>query len=404
MITEPVLISGAGLIGLALAQSLKRLGIPFVIFDRDESVTARGQGWGITLHWALQSLLDVVPEDLHQDIFNAQVIPGFDQKDTGTFLYLDASNCQTVVKIPPSRRLRVRREQLRRVLLSGLDVKWGHQTEDIEVLDDGVVVTCKNGVKLRGSMLIGAEGSSSHSRRFLRPDACDLNQLPVQFCGASVEMTSAEISELQALDPLLFQGTVPGTNTFFWFSLLGSPEYTGKTDTWVAQVNLSWPTNDTSPLKTREEKIAAIKAHSQGLAPVLQRAVDKITSQSEALEIRLADWPCLTWNNRNGRITLVGDAAHAMTMYRGEAANHGITDVYEISEKLDAVHQGKQDLATAIDQFEATMRARAAPAVLLSRQACLDAHNWRSLNAPEKPSPLLTKRSNNVSTATPACS
>lgn len=402
MITEPILISGAGLIGLALAQSLKRLGIPFIIFDRDESVTARGQGWGITLHWALQSLLDVIPEDLHQEIFNAQVIPGFDQKDTGTFLYLDASNCQTVVKIPPSRRLRVRREQLRRVLLSGLDVKWGHQTEDIQVLDDGVEVTCRNGVKLRGSMLIGAEGSSSHSRRFLRPDACDLNQLPVQFCGASVEMSTAEISELQALDPLLFQGTVPGTNTFFWFSLLGSPEYTGKEDIWVAQVNLSWPTNDTSPLKTREEKIAAIKAHSQGLAPVLQRAVDKITSQSEALEIRLADWPCLTWNNRNGRITLVGDAAHAMTMYRGEAANHGITDVYEISEKLDAVHKGNQNLASAIDEFEVTMRARVEPAVLLSRQACLDAHNWKSLHTPEKPSPLLTKRSNNVSTA--ACS
>lgn len=399
MISEPILISGAGLIGLTLAQSLKRLGVPFIVFDRDEHIKARGQGWGITLHWALQALLDVVPEELHKDIFECQVIPGFDQKDTGTFLYLDASNCETVVKIPPSRRLRVRREQLRRVLLSGIDVKWGYQTSQVEINDDGVEVTCKNGEKLTGSMLIGAEGSNSTTRKFLRPDAHALNQLPVQFCGASVEMSSQEISELQALDPLLFQGTVPGTNTFFWFSLLGSPEYSGKEDIWAAQVNLSWPTEDNQdpkPLKTSKEKIAAIKSHKKGLAPVLQKAVDKIANDSEALEIRLADWPCHDWNNHNGRITLVGDAAHAMTMYRGEAANHGITDVYEISEKLDDVHKGKTELSTAIKEFETKMRARAAPAVLLSRQACLDAHNWPSLNTPEKPSPLLTKRSNNV--------
>lgn len=46
-----VLILGAGLGGLALAQALRKLGITFEIFERDESPHARFQGWAIALHW-----------------------------------------------------------------------------------------------------------------------------------------------------------------------------------------------------------------------------------------------------------------------------------------------------------------------------------------------------------------
>lgn len=44
-----VLIIGAGLGGLALAQSLRKKNIPFTISERDESSSSRQQGWAITL-------------------------------------------------------------------------------------------------------------------------------------------------------------------------------------------------------------------------------------------------------------------------------------------------------------------------------------------------------------------
>jgi hypothetical protein len=46
---KPVLISGAGLASLLLAQSLHNSHIPFRIFERDESLASRGQGYRLRL-------------------------------------------------------------------------------------------------------------------------------------------------------------------------------------------------------------------------------------------------------------------------------------------------------------------------------------------------------------------
>ena len=45
-----VLIIGGGLGGTALAQALRKRGIPYDLFERDRSEAARFQGWAISLH------------------------------------------------------------------------------------------------------------------------------------------------------------------------------------------------------------------------------------------------------------------------------------------------------------------------------------------------------------------
>ncbi len=85
---------------------------------------------------------------------------------------------------------------------------------------------------------------------------------------------------------------------------------------------------------------------------------------------------------------------------RGEGANHAIVDVMDLVE-LVISHlvgggdrgNGKASLRAALDRYEDKVVARTRPAVLASRQACLDAHDWRRIN-PQ--SPLISKRAMNV--------
>lgn len=48
--TPHVLIVGAGLGGLTLAQSLRKAGISFEIFERDDGDLRSVQGWAISIH------------------------------------------------------------------------------------------------------------------------------------------------------------------------------------------------------------------------------------------------------------------------------------------------------------------------------------------------------------------
>lgn len=55
----------------------------------------------------------------------------------------------------------------------------------------------------------------------------------------------------------------------------------------------------------------------------------------------------------------------------------------------DGNSPSKRNLREALDNYEDVVVARARPAVLASRQACLDAHNWSAISGD---SPLLSKR------------
>lgn len=72
---KPIIIIGAGLVGLTLAQGLKKRGFNFRIYDRDANIDERPAGWGITLHWALPALEECLPPELFSKIPSIQVNP-----------------------------------------------------------------------------------------------------------------------------------------------------------------------------------------------------------------------------------------------------------------------------------------------------------------------------------------
>lgn len=310
---------------------------------------------------------------------------------------------------------------MRRALLAGIEdrVHWGKRVVGVDtstlpgrvqlVFDDN----SDSEGRVTGKMVIGAEGSRSLVRRVLRPDAYSNEQLPIRFTGVAVDLTPAEIEPLRAMDPLLFQGCEPESGTFFWFSVLETPLGNGTAGTGAerfrAQVCMSWPvrSEDDEVASTDEGRLANMKKRADGFTPFLRDVVQDIPQGTPVTDITLADWECLDWDNRDGRITLAGDAAHSMTMCmsvcyclvfsfhadcldRGEAANHGLLDAFNLVQAIDKIYSGQATPKQGLDEYEEEMRKRTRRAVRLSRQACHDAHTWERLN---KYSAILTKRS-----------
>ena len=121
-----VLIIGAGITGLVLGQALKNHAIPFTIYERDYDVAARGRGWGLTIHWSLQTFLSLLPQHLVDRLPSVYVDPQASARgENGNFLFFDLQSGEARWKVPPSERIRVSRERLRALLLDGLDVQVG---------------------------------------------------------------------------------------------------------------------------------------------------------------------------------------------------------------------------------------------------------------------------------------
>lgn len=139
-----VLIIGAGITGLLLAQSLRKrhsasLTAPkFSLFERDPTATFRGAGWGLTIHWALDDFVSLLPQYLVDRLPDTFVDPDAVRRgETGNFLLYDLQTGEEKYRVPPNKRIRVSRERLRTLLMDGLDIQvclfitsCGHYTLD----------------------------------------------------------------------------------------------------------------------------------------------------------------------------------------------------------------------------------------------------------------------------------
>lgn len=104
--------------------------------------------------------------------------------------------------------------------------------------------------------------------------------------------------------------------------MLSTPQSNGSAGTRVeyfeGQFNMSWLIEKNGPLpKSRAECLAQVKqaaASDTGFFPALREAVINIPNDSPMLEIKLEDWPTQEWHSPGGKVAVVGDAAHAMTM------------------------------------------------------------------------------------------
>lgn len=124
---KPIIIAGAGISGLLLAQHLRKQNIPFEIYERDGDMTTRGIGWGLTLHWSLPAIRAILPDELVARLPEAYVdVAAIQEGKQSLFPFFDLSTGELKASTPQAReadRIRVSRQRLRELLADGINIK-----------------------------------------------------------------------------------------------------------------------------------------------------------------------------------------------------------------------------------------------------------------------------------------
>ena len=88
-----------------------------------------------------------------------------------------------------------------------------------------------------------------------------------------------------------------------------------------ALVGISWMVADLEKdaiPRTPAERVAEMKRRAEGFAePLLSMIKDIPDDATSVTGLRIADFPCVPWDNPNGLVTLAGDSAHGTSHLHG---------------------------------------------------------------------------------------
>ncbi|KAI0468243.1 FAD/NAD(P)-binding domain-containing protein [Xylaria cf. heliscus] len=364
-----VLIVGAGLSGLTLAQCLRKRGIPFEIFDRDTDILAR-QGWAIAIH----SIID----DLSFS-FCPDMPPLRESTDHLLPLKLESQICfyghgerMTVENTPETPCLRVNRLLFRQWLATHIPIQWGKRLRRVEEEGECITVHFEDGTSASGDILVGADGVNSVVREHLlgRPNSDVLNSIQLSSIWGETTL-SGEAFERQlslAHSAYAYSSQESGcvilvglnkvnndlTADYYW--CVGWDDDVGKSDHWLKSA--SGAAKHDFVMKITESLEPKFREIFQ-LTPV----TGILPGQSVYRDLIIPSLPA-------GRIILVGDAAHAMTPFRGEGGVHAIKDALNVSNAFGHINlEDSTDIGLTLESYQREILERGQAAVLMSRNA-----------------------------------
>ena len=158
-----VIIIGAGLAGLTLANSLKKQGIPFAVYERDTGIKSRAQGWSLGIHMGLNTLKESVPEG-HFDVYPETVCVVPNAKEM-SFKFMVANTEDVIMQMSVENGLSYRsnRRKLREWLHEPVQdhVYWDKKASHYEEGKDHVTVFFDDGTQATGSLLVATDGAHS---------------------------------------------------------------------------------------------------------------------------------------------------------------------------------------------------------------------------------------------------
>ncbi|CAK7209979.1 hypothetical protein SCUCBS95973_000632 [Sporothrix curviconia] len=381
-----VLIVGAGIGGLFLAQFLRKQGISFSIFERDESSDARFPGWAIGLNM-LDNFESFMPDDV-LSLRNANhLLPlGLPSQ---FIMYPPGGARVGVEDTPKTPCVRVNRKRLRSLLMTGVPVQWGKKL--VRVDEDRVASTVTahfdDGTSATGGLLVGADGTWSKTREQVlgRSNTETLEAMPMAMISGEVTISNEEtdgeesfLAKQLRLGHSSYIAIRPG-NTFFCGVDRVSPGGDAASFYWFLYMR-----DDTAAdadhwlhTATKEEKYARVLSVTESVqmeprhTEIVRRgSPDDVT---EAFSLYY-DAILETLPVQGRRIILIGDAAHPTTPFRGEGGIMAIKDALQLSNLLaDVATSGLDEAAlqSRLEAYQDDVTKRGAAVVQMSRNAIL---------------------------------
>ncbi|USW46733.1 Putative FAD-binding domain, FAD/NAD(P)-binding domain superfamily [Septoria linicola] len=389
---QPVIIIGAGIGGLCLAQGLKRAGRDFHVFERDASLHDRPQGYRLKIEKGGAEALKATLTDVCFEAFNAAcAITTRGQTDYNPFngsITNSRSGSGLAGQQGLSATYTVDRGVFRSILTTGIveHITYDKQLTSYAPLDDSgnVLATFKDGSNAQGSFLIGADGVRSLVRRQMLPEMRYVDTGAVCIYGKT-PITPALEAEVPAR-ALRWMTTLVDRAPSIQSILIGDSPLTllsepirfsaqSRASMSVPEDYVYWTMIGRRELFT---DVASADIYSASAAAKLSLELTQEWDHSMNALIRLQDFeqcsalpvvsakPDIPSWQPSDRVTLLGDAIHAMSPCGGVGANTALMDAAELVKIFDNPDRATRPTAESVGTYEASMRKRAQGMIMRS--------------------------------------
>jgi 2-polyprenyl-6-methoxyphenol hydroxylase-like FAD-dependent oxidoreductase len=395
-----VAIIGGGIGGVALAVACLHRGIPFSLYERDENFEARSQGYGLTLQQASKAIEGFGIFDLKDGIVSSRHLvhttDGTVIAEWGNRKWMQSE----AVKSPKRTNIHIARQSLRLALLEQLGnhpIHWGHQLisfketknqkVSLEFLVDG-----KKEHKT-ADLVVGADGIRSAVRNLIIDD--EKNSL--RYLDCMVILGICSLSKLEHLEsPLLDSATV--------FQTANGEEriyvmpYSKDEIMW----QLSFPISELNA-KTLSKKGAKVLKEEAIQRTHWHSPIPEMISATSVMHISgypVYDRELLTADllKKENQITVIGDAAHPMSPFKGQGANQALLDALSLARTITKECRPRSNWRengirkTVLNDFETEMLKRSSIKVKDSAAAAQFLHSVIVLYKADEPRGKVLKR------------
>ncbi|WP_410879366.1 FAD-dependent oxidoreductase [Myroides sp. DW712] len=408
-ITYPhVAIIGGGIGGMALAVACLHRGIPFTLYERDLHFDARSQGYGLTLQQASKVMKDFGLLTLEDEVISTKhIVHDTDGKILGEWGF---RKWQTTAQQPTQKRnnIHIARQSLRFALFNQLgayqDIQWGHQLLDYKPINEQEIeLTFQvNGAfkTAKTNLLVGADGIRSSIRKLSLGEEL----APLHYLGCMVILGICSLATVKNLtNSLLLDGetvfqTANGQERIYIMPY--------KKDSVMWQLSF--------PIEENEARVLAALGPEALKEEACRRTLwhDPIPQLVQAtLAVQISGYPvydrkivdATSWKEKNA-ITLLGDAAHPMSPFKGQGANQALLDALLLARMITkgctATTQWRERglRKSVLTAFETAMFERSATKVKGSAQAAQLLHSALVLTPCDQPRGSLIKSKSEATT------